>query len=352
MREEDLLRVVNQQDEINEKLIKENFRQTLENEFVLGNVSIRFLDYIERRNRGELVPQYMDLEELIRKSGAPTKKLKDFDISKHSSEMYLHKHTYIEMDYAYKGSCTYYIDNEKQVFQLKEKELCIVNQNVVHGIEKNCEDDIIIKCMIPFEYIVLDQFDEIGKEVLLKKFIQHALNENLTKASYMVFGIKDSEFVGELIYRMFCEYLEKGIGWRRVVMNHLSSLFIYLMRAKEDELRMVKEIEEENLNITKVLNCIQKNYQYITLKDIAKDLHFHENYLSRMIKQNYHQNFRELLSQIRLKEAEKLLLNTDLSVTEIAAKVGYHKPNFFYKLFKDHYGVTPIEFRTSGVVRQ
>ncbi len=127
---------------------------------------------------------------------------------------------------------------------------------------------------------------------------------------------------------MFCEYLEKVMGWRCMVKNNLSSLFIYLMRVREEDLRAVKEIEEENLNITKVLDCIRKNYQYITLKDIAKNMHFHQNYLSRMIKENYQQSFRDLLCQIRLKEAEKLLINTDLSVTEIDSRVGYHKPNF------------------------
>ena len=348
MREEKLLRVINQQDEINENLIKNNFRQMLENEFVLGNVFTRYLDYMERRAQSVTEEQNTDLNELIKKSTPPVKKLRDFDISKHSSPMYLHKHTYIEADYVYKGSCTYYINNDEQVFQLKEKEICIVNQNIAHGIEKNCEEDIIIKCMIPFEYINLEHYNEIGKEASLKKFFDHALKEDLTKASYLVYSVHESEYVEELIYHMFCEFIEKGNGWRQVIKNNLSSLFIYLMRAEENQRCIMREIEEENLNITKVLDCIRKNYQYITLKDIAKDLHFHENYLSRMIKQNYQKSFRDLLSQIRLAEAEKLLINTDLSVTEIAAKVGYHKPNFFYKLFKDHYGVTPIEFRTSN----
>lgn len=346
MREEELLRVINQQDEINEKLIRENFKQMIENEFVMGNVFTRHLDYMERRATTVTEELNVDLNELIRKSGPLVKKLKDFDISKHSGEMYLHKHTYIEVDYIYKGSCTYYIENENRVFQLKEKELCIVNQNIAHGIEKNCEEDIIIKCMIPFEYINLEQYNEVG-EASLKKFFEHALREDLTKASYLLYDIQESEYIDELIYHMFCEYLEKGVGWRQVVKNNLSSLFIYLMQAKENQRCIVKDIEEENLNITKVLDCIRRNYQYITLKDLAKDLHFHENYLSRMIKQKNQKSFRDLLSQIRLQEAEKLLLNTNLSVTEIAAKVGYHKPNFFYKLFKEHYGVTPIEFRTS-----
>jgi AraC-like DNA-binding protein len=317
----------------------------IENEFVVSNILISYLDFIEKNNNPELY--YGDFNELIKKGGPPTKKLKDFDISKQitSQGMYLHKHTYIEVDYVHRGCCTYYIDNETNAFQLKEKELCIVNQNVVHGIEIQGEDPIVIKCMIPFEYIEIDQFPKLGQEVVVMNFLRHAMNENITKPAYLIFRIEDTEYMEELIYHMFCEFLEKPYGWRRAVKNHLSNLFLYLMRVKEEELVQAVEMEEENLNITKVLDCIRKNYQYITLRDLAKDFHFHENYLSRMIKQHCQMSFRELLCEIRIKEAKKLLMDTELSVTEISARIGYHKPNFFFKLFKDHCGKTPIEFR-------
>lgn len=305
----------------------------------------RFLEYMEKCN---IKDKTIDLKEIMNNTEAPIKKISDFDISRHDSSCptYLHRHTYIELDYVYKGSCNYYINNENRVICLKENQLCIVNQNIVHGIETFSEEDIIIKCMIPFPYIETDPSNEIGQDISMKKFLMHALNENLTKASYLVFDIKDTELMLEIMYHLFFEYMNQGMGWRQSVKNYLSILFLHLTRIPKEDICIAREIEEENLNITKILNYIQKNYQYITLKDIAKDLHFHENYLSRMIKQKTQQNFRELLCQIRLKEAEKLLLNTDLTVTQIAVKIGYHKPNFFYKLFKEYYGITPMEFRT------
>jgi YesN/AraC family two-component response regulator len=347
MREEELFTLVNRQDAIIKKRIRENYRKVLEEEFVMNSIFLRYLEYLDKSNTQE----HIDINELAKKSEAPTKRIREFDISGHdtASSMYLHKHTYIEIDYVYRGGCNYYINNEENVFQLREKELCIINQNVVHGIEAPDEQDMVFKLMIPFDYIEPEKFREIGQDSLMKKFLTHALDENLTRASYMVFDIKDRDAVEEIMYRLFYEYVTQETGWKQAVRDYLSVLFILLMRIKEDGIRMVKELEEENLNITKVLNCIRKNYQYITLKDIADDLHFHENYLSRMIKQNSKQGFRGLLCRFRLEEAENLLLNTDLSVTEIAARVGYHKPNFFYKLFKGHYGVTPVEFRRSGI---
>ncbi len=349
IREEELLDLIHQQEEEIRNKLKANIQQVLDEEFVMNNIFLKFLDHIKRYHTER---DTMDIKEFVKNSVAPVKKIKDFDISRQDSTtvMYLHKHTYIEIDYVYKGSCNYYINSEENVLHLKEKELCIVNQNVVHGIETLSEEDIVFKCMIPFDYIEIDQFKEINQDVLMKKFLMHALNENMTKASFIIFDLRGKDIIDALICNMFYEYVKNNIGWGGAVKNFLSLLFINLMRMKESDIRMFKEIDKENLNITKILNSIQKNYQYITLKDMAEDLHFHENYLSRMIKQNTKQTFRNLLCQIRLKEAENLLLHSDLSVTEIAARVGYNKPNYFFKLFKDHYGITPIEFRTSGMV--
>lgn len=345
MKQEDLIRVIEQQDEKNMRFAKENFRQMIENEFILGNILLSYLDFMEKNNNPELY--YEDFNELMKKGGPPTKKLKDFDISKQMTTqgMYLHKHTYIEVDYVYRGCCTYYTGSETNSFLLKEKELCIVNQNVVHAIELQEADAVVIKCMIPFEYIALEQFPPAGWEVPVRSFLQHAVNDNVTKPSYLVFRIENTEYIEELIYHMFCEFFDKPYGWSCAVKNHLSNLFLYLMRVKKEELLQSVDIQEENLNIAKVLDCINKNYPYITLKDLAEDFHFHENYLSRMIKQHCQKSFRELVCEIRLKEAKRLLMDTQYSVTEISARIGYHKPNYFFKLFKEHYGKTPIEFR-------
>ena len=46
-----------------------------------------------------------------------------------------------------------------------------------------------------------------------------------------------------------------------------------------------------------------------------------------------------------MQEAQKLLLETELTVGEIAAKIGYENPNKFTSAFKKTYGVTPTEFK-------
>ena len=345
IKEENLLQLMELQDDIIHRRMNENLRKVFEDEFIMSNIYLKYLEYRKKCCHEEGEP---DWTERLQLNQFPVKKTADFDISRHdvTNAMYLHRHTYIELDYVYRGSCRYYIKNEDYEFELKENEICIVNQNIVHGIETNGNKAIIIKCMIPFKCIDAECWNEIGQESMVKRLLEHALTEDLTKASYLVLNVRDHEKLNLVMYQLFEEYVYQHMGWRQAIKNYIAGLFLELMRLAETDVRVFKEIDESNLNITKILDCIRKNYQYITLKDLAKDFHFHENYLSRMIKQNTNKSFRELLIQIRLNEAEKLLIHTNLPVSQIAARVGYHKPNFFYKLFKEHYGITPIEYRT------
>ena len=47
----------------------------------------------------------------------------------------------------------------------------------------------------------------------------------------------------------------------------------------------------------------------------------------------------------RLEYARQLLVNTDLSVNEIIRKIGYQNKTYFYKIFKQRYGITPSEYK-------
>lgn len=46
----------------------------------------------------------------------------------------------------------------------------------------------------------------------------------------------------------------------------------------------------------------------------------------------------------RLKKAAELLIEGELNVTEISYRVGFQNPNYFYKCFKEKYGVPPSKY--------
>lgn len=85
----------------------------------------------------------------------------------------------------------------------------------------------------------------------------------------------------------------------------------------------------DDLNMAVVSNHISMNYSLF----------------SYSFKQYTGNNFVNYLKEIRMREAKKLLTESDLKIIEISQMVGYDNEKHFMKLFKNTYGVSPSEYR-------
>lgn len=93
---------------------------------------------------------------------------------------------------------------------------------------------------------------------------------------------------------------------------------------------------------------LEINYAHdISLDQAAESMGMSTFYFSRMFRAAYDQTFLEYLSAFRMHRAAKLLTSTEISVREIALSVGYADSNYFSKVFKRMYKVTPSEYRTN-----
>ena len=69
------------------------------------------------------------------------------------------------------------------------------------------------------------------------------------------------------------------------------------------------------------------------------------SYLSTVFSTQTQIRFVDYLTNIKLKRAGWLLLNTSMKVVEIAERLDYKDVGYFSKMFKKKYGVTPSEYR-------
>ncbi|MOA43422.1 HTH-type transcriptional regulator YesS [compost metagenome] len=68
-------------------------------------------------------------------------------------------------------------------------------------------------------------------------------------------------------------------------------------------------------------------------------------YFSSFFKKHTGQNFKSYVTEVRMEQALKLLLETDLLVYEIAERVGYNHVRHFSDMFKKKFGQVPQEYR-------
>ena len=97
----------------------------------------------------------------------------------------------------------------------------------------------------------------------------------------------------------------------------------------------------------RVVNLINKKYMEpdLSVEMICDTLGKSRSYLSRMFKENTGMNLLDFLHTTRLTHAKKLLNDTDLGISEIAAKVGYYSGWTLARVFKRYEGITPTAYR-------
>lgn len=95
-----------------------------------------------------------------------------------------------------------------------------------------------------------------------------------------------------------------------------------------------------------IAQYVNENYrERITLEGLSHELGVSKYYLSHIFSEKFEQNFSAYLSGIRLVEACNMLSSTNLSVTEISEEAGFESQRSFFRVFKEAYGVTPLNYR-------
>lgn len=98
--------------------------------------------------------------------------------------------------------------------------------------------------------------------------------------------------------------------------------------------------------LKKAIAYIEENYMHrLTLNDLANNIYLNKNYISQMFKDALGISFSNYLEGVRIYKAQELLRNTDVSVTIVAEKTGYHSQSYFTKAFKKRTGLSPLKYR-------
>lgn len=128
-------------------------------------------------------------------------------------------------------------------------------------------------------------------------------------------------------------------------MRQLQDWIAHTLKRFQDMTKSEWDNEQAAL-IRKVQQYIQDRLADATLQTAADHVGLHPAYLSALFKSKTTENFSEYLYRVRMQRAREMLIEQPvLKVGDIAEAIGYHKPQYFIKLFKEHYGLTPQDFR-------
>jgi AraC-like DNA-binding protein/ligand-binding sensor protein len=101
--------------------------------------------------------------------------------------------------------------------------------------------------------------------------------------------------------------------------------------------------------LRKAENFIMENYtRKISLKEIADMAGLSPPYFSTIFKEEMGENLSKYLNRLRVEKASRLLLETDMSLSEIAACCCFEDQSWFSKIFKAFTGISPGKYRNQG----
>lgn len=258
------------------------------------------------------------------------------------SEVPIHHHGYIEMNYVFSGICTAIVNKKK--IPMSAGDLCIMDRRAEHTILPTGKDDILLNIMLSTDYFSTTFIGSLLNGGAVARFLAGVIDQANEHNQYLLFHTKHDPLVKEIIENIFIEYLNPGICCEDVLRYNLNLLFIELARCYQGDMER-KHQQKNKRYLTEILNYMEKNMKSCSLEDVAKKFNYHPNYLSRLIKAETGLTFQEHLSENRINRAVFLLKNSDMPIYKIVAECGYQNQNFFYQKFMKKYGQTPKEYR-------
>lgn len=213
-------------------------------------------------------------------------------------------------------------------------------------------------CFLPAYQILADEtmtedikgyYGHFSIELFTSKFFQKEAIERLPFLRYNAFPVvkvpKESVAgILSTLRRLEIEFDAGAPNGIDIISAHLLALFIELYPYTERQVNTPKDSISNIVQRYKDL-LVENIYNYQKVADYASMLSITPNHLNRCVKKTLGKTARDVLFDMFLLEAKVLLKQSDLSISEIAYKLGNRDSSDFARFFKSKLKMSPKEYR-------
>ena len=93
---------------------------------------------------------------------------------------------------------------------------------------------------------------------------------------------------------------------------------------------------------------LDQRHGRITNKELSEILNYNGSYLGRIVKKYTGQSLFDYSMGFAMEYAAKQLASSEKSIAEIAAELNFSNRSHFYKLFRERYGMSPMQYKKGG----
>ena len=230
-----------------------------------------------------------------------------------------------------------------QHIRLVEGDICIMAPNVLHSTVTDNDQSVMLSIIV---------YQEIMRDILQNKKIEE--NDILLFFTRILYGEMfypylichtdfDTDLMGMAIDLEHTQDIP-GPYTDRYMETGLELFLLRLLMFHKERIILGKLIRKQDSGTLNIMEYIKTNYKTVTLDSLAKTYNYSASYLSTLIKSRYGKTFKDILMELKLEHAVRLMRETDYSLTRIAELTGYSDKSYFFRCFKQVYHATPTEY--------
>lgn len=197
-----------------------------------------------------------------------------------------------------------------------------------------------------------------GEFFLISPAVVHSIDSSDNSRFFIAIFTQDfvSEFQGKALKMNYFRFtagntvlplFEKYMLYPQTFNRYMIKSCLYALCASaNDSHTNTRHADSDSEFIFKINKYISENFKSdITRKSLASALNYEEHYFSSLFLKNINMNLRKYINIYRFAYAQKLLVSTNMPITQIAFECGFKSIRSFNKIFKDLSGTTPVIYR-------
>ncbi|WP_127341772.1 helix-turn-helix domain-containing protein [Enterococcus faecalis] len=245
-----------------------------------------------------------------------------FLIKERHDEITLHWHEELQFISVFSGTLLYNVEGKE--FQLRQSESILINSSKIHGAIPKTE---------LVEYICIDFSPFFINEEIYRLNIEKYSNEPSFSYAFLNLNTRHLAILNTIRKNL------KEINFLAVYELLISSL------NDLDKYQHPLQKTEEAL-MYQLLDYVHQHFhQPITVEEISQVIPISKKKCTNLFNSYTHLSPINYLIDYRLNQAKKMLLATELNVTEICFSIGFNNVSYFITQFKNKYSFTPFQFR-------
>ena len=265
-------------------------------------------------------------------------------LSKQSSNTIYHWHPEFEIIYVKKGTATFYINSER--FESHEGDIFLIQPTSPHAIYPiENQEQISTVFRIHLDFLGRSQIDSFSQ-----RYIQPLHPGHFCLTPQISPGDKAYDQIQSCLLSLFSILEEKGIYYDLLIKSKLYELLHLLFKYRYVNRHYTDDTYQK---LKEVICYLEQHYsEPIHIEQLATTFGYSKNHFMSIFKQHTGASCMDYLLQLRLEKSCEKLVQTNFSIQEIASQVGFTNLSNFNRQFKQHYHLTPRQYRNQQLKKK